>query len=651
MILVTGLIVRHYGVYKNINYVPLSDGQRFTSLIGENGVGKSSVLDALDKYFNQKDSKNWVINKQALAEGGISTNDKTPFISPIFLISKEDKEDRIPPDLITTIEAISNTLWSSTKKSSLESFSEHKDHLKSIGLEKSHYILTIGKRHNDKEVFLAFSTFEQDITKAITDLGLEPKVELPKLLNWILDSITFLYIPVETNAASFTKLEASDMQTLMDKNIQDEVGAAIEEKTVKTINKNLDAFIKEIESKIPEYRYKATSQRKNLTKLDIVQKTIEAYFSVKVLHRKIGSSEIPIQHLSSGEKRKALVDLAYAYLVHGEEREKNVLLAIDEPESSLHVSACFNQFESLKRIARNRTQLLITTHWYGHLPISSSGKCVLISKDGNEIRKDAFDLANYRERISQEKKTLKQNAPPYSVQLKGYNDLVQSIIESLQSGYNWIICEGSSEKIYFEYFFKEEIEKNKLCILPCGGAIEVLRIARYIQTPLQDKDISVHGKVLCIIDTDIESKSFERDQSVTNLFVHRLLNVDGKIELVEINDIRKIPATEIEDALEPKAFIETLKKIDNSTVNGILDTSDYIEEAKTSGDCLDLKITTKALLKKFFDEPGVKYKFSETYVDVHENINANGHPAWIEKAKQLLENEPLKKSIKVKKTG
>lgn len=84
MILVAGLFLRHYGIYKNINYIPLSDGENFTSLIGENGVGKSSILDALDKFFNHKDSKDWVINKQAQLEGGISTSDKTPFISPLF---------------------------------------------------------------------------------------------------------------------------------------------------------------------------------------------------------------------------------------------------------------------------------------------------------------------------------------------------------------------------------------------------------------------------------------------------------------------------------------------------------------------------------------------------------------------------------------
>jgi energy-coupling factor transporter ATP-binding protein EcfA2 len=435
----------------------------------------------------------------------------------------------------------------------------------------------------------------------------------------------------------------------MDKNIQNEVGAAIDQKTVKAINKNLDNFITEIEKNIPDYKYKSTGLRKNLTKLDIVQKTIEAYFSVKVLHRKIGASEISIQHLSSGEKRRALVDLAYAYLVHGDERDKDVILAIDEPESSLHVSACFNQFEKLKRIARNRTQLLITTHWYGHLPILTSGKSVLISKDGNEIRKDSFNLSNYREQIAQEQKTLKQHAPPYSVQLKSYNDLTQSIIESLQNGYNWIICEGSSEKVYFEHFFKTEIEKQKLCILPCGGSAEVLRMARYIRTPLQDKNIAVTGKIFCLIDTDIEAKTFDADKSITNLFVKRLLNIEGKIELVEIDDIRKIPATEIEDALTPQTFIDTLRKFERPEVNEILDQSDFIKTASTSADCLDLKMSAKNTLDLFFKEPHIKYKFATKYVETDNEDLLSMPPHWINTIKKELTDDPVK-PIKKRKT-
>ncbi|UOF18632.1 ATP-dependent nuclease [Pseudomonas syringae] len=647
MILVAGLLLRHYGVYKNINYIPLSDGENFTSLIGENGVGKSSVLDALDKFFNHKDSKDWVINKQAIAEGGISTSDKTPFIAPVLLVSKIIASEKIDEGILRSIEIISNFLWAVTKKTALEDFHAHKEQLKNDNLDKEFYILVSGKRQNEKEAFLL--TFEPDLKKKFEEFELNFKEETSKVLAWIIENTTYLYIPVETNVSSFTKLEANDMQILMDKNIQTEVGAAIDKKTVTAINKNLDNFINEIEKNIPEYKYKSTGSRRNLTKLDIVQKTIEAYFSVKVLHRKIGASEVSIQHLSSGEKRRALVDLAYAYLVHGEERDKNVILAIDEPESSLHVSACFNQFEKLKRIAKNRTQLLITTHWYGHLPITTSGKSVLISKNGNDITKNPFNLANYREQIAQEQKTLKKDAPPYSVQLKSYNDLTQSIIESLQSGYNWIICEGSSEKIYFEYFFRAEIEKSKLCILPCGGASEVLRIARYLRTPLQDKNITATGKVLCLIDTDIEAKEYTDDNSIKNLIVRRLLNANGLVELVTIEDVRKSPATEIEDALSPTIFIETLQWFENEHVDRVLDENDFIEDSSISAECLDLKLSAKNSLKEFFGSPGVKYKFAKQYVELDENDILGTTPTWIEDIKKIFNEDPLKKTKEKKK--
>lgn len=646
MILVAGLLLRHYGVYKNINYIPLSDGENFTSLIGENGVGKSSILDALDKYFNHKDSKDWIINKQAIAEGGISTSDKTPFIAPILLISKAAAKTKTDPVILQSIEIISSFLWNLTKKSALEDFHAHKEHLKKQKLDDDFYLIVSGKRQNEKEAFLL--TFEPELKKKFEEQSLNFRDETSKLLGWIIENITYLYIPVETNVSSFTKLEANDMQILMDKNIQTEVGAAIDKKTVAAINKNLENFIGEIEKNIPEYKYKSTGSRRNLTKLDIVQKTIEAYFSVKVLHRKIGSSEVSIQHLSSGEKRRALVDLAYAYLVHGEERDKNVILAIDEPESSLHVSACFNQFEKLKKIAKNRIQLLITTHWYGHLPITTSGKSVLISKNGNDITKNSFNLANYREQIVQEQKELKKDAPPYSVQLKSYNDLTQSIIESLQSGYNWIVCEGSSEKIYFEHFFKSEIEKSKLCILPCGGASEVLRIARYLRTPLQDKNITASGKVLCLIDTDIEAKEYTDDNSVKNLIVRRLLNVNGLVELVSIEDTRKSPATEIEDALSPVTFIQTLQSFENPQIDSIIEESGYIEDSSISAACLDLKLSGQNSLKTFFDSPGVKYRFAKKYIELDEKDLIGLPPSWIDDIKAIFSEDLSKKTTKKK---
>ena len=135
----------------------------------------------------------------------------------------------------------------------------------------------------------------------------------------------------------------------MDKNIQREIEKAITSKTVSQINKDLDKFVKEIEEVLEIYHYKGHFKN-NLTMPDLVSKIIEAYFSIKVLNKKVENSKsIPVTELSSGEKRKALIDVAYSFLRRNNDRESNIILAIDEPEASLHISNCYEQFDMLLR--------------------------------------------------------------------------------------------------------------------------------------------------------------------------------------------------------------------------------------------------------------------------------------------------------------
>jgi wobble nucleotide-excising tRNase len=151
-----------------------------------------------------------------------------------------------------------------------------------------------------------------------------------------------------------------------------------------------------------------------------------------------------------------LIDLAYSFLKKNSDRTTNLIIAIDEPESSLHISNCYEQFEKLIEIAKENHQVLITTHWYGFLPIVTQGTATSIKKGlDNKITTDFFSLSNFREFIKQAKekhKKLKIKAPlSIDYRIKSYNDLIQSIIISIiqDPPYNWIICEGSSEKIYF----------------------------------------------------------------------------------------------------------------------------------------------------------------------------------------------------------
>ena len=53
--MVIGLFLKNYKVYNGLKFIPLSNGTYFSALFGPNGVGKSSVLEALDTFFNDRE--------------------------------------------------------------------------------------------------------------------------------------------------------------------------------------------------------------------------------------------------------------------------------------------------------------------------------------------------------------------------------------------------------------------------------------------------------------------------------------------------------------------------------------------------------------------------------------------------------------------
>lgn len=62
--------------------------------------------------------------------------------------------------------------------------------------------------------------------------------------------------------------------------------------------------------------------------------------------------------------------------------DRELILAIDEPEVSMNVVNCFPQFERLERLSKDfNRQVMITTHWYGSLPITNSGHLLHVSKE------------------------------------------------------------------------------------------------------------------------------------------------------------------------------------------------------------------------------------------------------------------------------
>jgi hypothetical protein len=461
---------------------------------------------------------------------------------------------------------------------------------------------------------------------------------------YIISHYSYLYIPVETDVHSYTKLETQEMQKLMDKNIQSEIENAITSKTINQINKSLNEFVADIENVLEEYKYKGKFKN-SLTMPDLVSKIIEAYFSIKILNKKTSSSKlIPVRELSSGEKRKALIDVAYSFLINNNSRNDNIILAIDEPEASLHISACYNQFEKLINLSKLNSQIIISTHWYGYLPIVSNGNATSITKnDKNETSIQYFNLYNYREKITQDRKKIKGPLPVH-YNIKSYNDLVQSILFSLiqDNPYNWIICEGLSEKIYFEQMFSDDINTKNLRFLPLGSFKEVKKLYSLLLAPIQDPDYQIKGKVLCLIDTDSERVDIDFSKT-KNLFFKRLMNDKTKgTTIIDVDSNITNPPTEIEDCLNPYIYKQTLIEFSEEyeTIKNIITNNEVRTKALNSYYTFDLRESEKEDIKAFFDDKQGynKIRFAEKYSEFSKTpfFRDEKQMEWIESIMKLI---------------
>lgn len=649
--MIVSIFLRHFKIYKGINYLPLSEGVNFSSIIGENGCGKSSILEALEFCFNKKGSSDWPINNEAKSDG--ISGDNFPYILPVFLIHKDKlrKDSKSDLEFFEKAKLLSDFLWTTSIKAKgkfYDDFYQHRQEIQKVYNSEDYLFLLAGKKYNDIGVF--FGSFHQQLTfindnphKKYEELELQSYFK--GFYEYLYSHYSYIYIPVETDVQTYTKLETQDMQKLMDKNIQKEIEKAIGSRTIGQINKELDKFVKEIEEVLEIYHYKG-HYKNNLTMPDLVSKIIEAYFSIKILNKKVDNSSksIPVFELSSGEKRKALIDVAYSFLLKNNDRENNIILAIDEPEASLHISNCYEQFDKLFKISKDNHQIIVSTHWYGFLPIIANGSATAITKSSkNEISYTFLNLYNYRENILHSKK-LHKGPLPIDYSIKSYNDLVQSIINSVMqsNNYNWIICEGQSEKIYFDLYFQNEIENERLRILPVGGFKEVKKIYSYLTTPIKDPDYKINGKVYCLIDTDEERVDIKEYTKDKNLFFERLVLRKNESILVDVNDNLMNPPTEIEDCLNPIIFYHSLQefKKDYPEVEELFSKKVLQVEEKYSGDFFDLTKKEKESIDFFFnDNDGYnKILFAKKYVELAQKpfFNELQRLEWVDVIKDKI---------------
>lgn len=649
--MLVGLFLRHYKVYKNINFVPISTGAGLCAFLGANGIGKSSILDALDKFFNGGD---WSINAQAKSEGGVYGEDKLPYIVPVFALPKAE----ITGAVSETASILSEYLWQTTLRTTevLSTFYNLREQLLSGGMSpETHFLLAIGRQLNRSTAYLGSYHTDGELWKALNAAG-KGQTHLDELLAKVTARFSYFYIPVEVDPSVFSKLESTHVQKLMDEDIREKIQKAIGSSTVGSINTSLQEFVSEINDSLKHYKYRGTHKDK-LTMNDLVEKVFDAYFSIKVLHRASGSSTIPIRDMSAGEKRRSLIDLAYSLLARSAARAHRVILAIDEPDASLHTSACHDHFSRLAEIPSltdPSSQVLITTHWYGFLPVVQDGIAHSITEGKERVEFFSFDLYNFREQIKHAVKS-SHGELPRDIELKSYNDMLQSIVSSTvrTPPYNWILCEGLSDKIYLDFYLQDLIESQNLRIVPLGGFKEVRRAFTYLKAPLDDPEYKITGKVLCLVDTDAKLEKVDSKPESKAIDFQRIIYDEslGDVTLVKIDDQLVAPATEIEHALEASRFLETVASLpdddESLLLKEIVQAATPVETALTSYGYLNLTPSAnRAMMSRYFDVGDNKVLFARTYVG--DWTPSESPPAWIEKVRAYF-MPPIKKIKKVQK--
>lgn len=599
--MIAGIFLRNFKTYEKFNFIPFTEGinEKLNLFIGNNGAGKSSILEAIDVFFNNRE---FILNDSARS--------RDASIAPVFLIKKEKICTPIKEEIIEFSVNLSNFLWNEEFSSlfgsnpAIESFVNFRESLKRKGVHETHLLLVFGYELIKKDFSLI--SMEPKALVKFNSIGID-NITAIKQLN-TLAQVTkqlynYIYIPVETSITDFLKLEASGMQSLMNKDLKDEIegilssrkfeiaGRGARNRTVSInqfINEKLKEYIENIEKSIQhiddEYHFNRELRSTTVNPKDFSDVIIDAFFT----KRRLQKNDREISYLSSGERKKALIDIAFSFIAQNNETEKEIIIAIDEPEASLHISMCFEQYMRIEQIANKfHIQSFITTHWYGGLPILSNGRLYHVLKNDNTPSIDLFNLENYFEQ--------RKNHPD-DINLKSFYDLTSSIISSVRNnGDKWIIVEGLADKRYLEHYLQND---HGYKILPVGGCSIVKKIYEYLYLPLsQDEEtITGLGRIFCLIDTDAKAESLSIPSSTKNkMLAMRRLQIDqNEIKLFKLEQglMTVNTETEFEETLNPHKFYISLKKVVESLGTSFL-TRDETENIKDVFDCYEFDVETK----------------------------------------------------------
>jgi putative ATP-dependent endonuclease of OLD family len=363
---IISLTLENFRNYKEATTITFDD---LTVLIGKNDVGKSSILEALDIFFENRGLDKNDINIGASKTGqsvkisvvftdlpshidldaGAQTNLEDEYLlnKDSFLEIKKDYSSLSKPKTYIVCNHPSNENANDLHSLKIKSLQER------------------AKQINLKGDFKA--SVKNEIRKAIWQ-NLETEIQLEEtFLEISQEGVKDIWDKLQSKLPLYALFQSDRKNDEKDKEIQDPLKVAAEQAFKKHLP-ILNEIKKQVEQEIEEIANLTIEKLREMN--SEVANQLSTHFPAELkwhslLTPTLTSDEIPMNKRGSGVRRLLLINFfrAEAERKKKEKNIPNVIYAIEEPETSQHPDWQIKLIEALKQLANNGTaQIITTTH-------------------------------------------------------------------------------------------------------------------------------------------------------------------------------------------------------------------------------------------------------------------------------------------------
>lgn len=607
----------HLENFRGYKSCDIDFSENINLIIGKNDVGKSSIMDALEIFFNGEDKGSGV--KAEVSDCNIYDSEKTMSITSFFELDDDKivyidsshstdlrREHLLNRDKLLEIKkewnCTGNTLSAASLKVYINCFYP--------SVSEKPFIL-LKRKELQKEIELVEELIEGSINKSINSIMRHA------LLNHFVDEDTvFTNLSIEikkleteekdiwgklkNNLPMFFLFQSDRANSDSDVEVQNPMKIATK-KALSEIEEKLEEVKKYVETTVSEIG-KATIEKLkdfdgNIAKdleTNMKLKNWDSLFSFDLT----SDNGIPLNKRGSGVRRLILLSYfrAEAERVSSESSQKNIIYAIEEPETSQHPDYQKMILDSFNIIAKDKKhQVFITTHTPDIAKLVKPSEIIFIKK----VNENPVIVIDKKIKIKEISETL-------------------GILPTLNS--RVVICVEGRHDVNFLRTINQyvpelkniiDFEEEKISIIPLSGSRlidwinkDYLENSNIIEYHLYDSDVQKYGETVKemtekndgrrfgVITKFLEMENYIHPEVINNIFSKEDLDMERFITEWSTKDIPKYLLDKV------MLNISDTKKRENS-IKGILNKSAS-------------KIITKGLL----EELGCYEEVESWFIDI-----------------------------------